>query len=117
MCSMDHGEGKNWSQGTEMVPSKCPVQLTDQKLLKSSLQLRVLILQTCVKLKLSVVLSFETITPDASYTPAQQVEQLENAADRFPDLRIALYHAGYGLPFMLEKSRRLTRSTAVIISL
>lgn len=60
-------------------------------------------LETCIKLKFPVVISFETITSDAPYTPAEYVRQLDNTADRFPDLKIGLYHAGYASPLMLEK--------------
>jgi predicted TIM-barrel fold metal-dependent hydrolase len=61
------------------------------------------VFETCVKLNLSVVLSFESITPDAPYTPMEYGQQLVAAAARFPKLKIALYHAGFGLPNMLEK--------------
>ncbi len=60
--------------------------------------------EACIKLKFPVVLSFEDIYPDAPYTPAQYVKQLNTAADRFPDLKIGLYHAGYAsFNNMLEK--------------
>ena len=59
--------------------------------------------ELCVKLKLPEVISFEYLTSDARYTPEQYVKQLNNAADHFPDLKIGLYHAGFGLPNMLDK--------------
>jgi predicted TIM-barrel fold metal-dependent hydrolase len=59
--------------------------------------------ETCAKLKLPVVISFEYLMSDAYYTPAQYGKQLEAMADRFPDLKIGLYHAGFGLQNMLEK--------------
>jgi len=61
------------------------------------------VFETCVQLKLPLVLSFEGITPNAPYTPKEYGRQLEAAAERFPDLKIGLYHAGFGLPNMLEK--------------
>lgn len=61
------------------------------------------VFETCVQLNIPVVLSFEGITSNAPYTPMEYGQQLEAAANRFPDLKIGLYHAGYGLPNMLEK--------------
>jgi predicted TIM-barrel fold metal-dependent hydrolase len=40
---------------------------------------------------------------NAPYTPSEYGQQLVAAAERFPDLKIGLYHAGFGLPNMLEK--------------
>ena len=61
------------------------------------------VFETCMKLKLPVVLSFEEIMLNAPYTPAQYLGQLKNLVDRFPNLKVGLYHAGFGLPNMLEK--------------
>ncbi|MHA2429332.1 MAG: amidohydrolase family protein, partial [Candidatus Hermodarchaeia archaeon] len=63
------------------------------------------VFETCVRLNLPVVLSFEEIMANAPYTPKEYGQQLVAAADRFPDLKIGLYHAGFGLPNMLEKER------------
>jgi predicted TIM-barrel fold metal-dependent hydrolase len=61
------------------------------------------VFETCVRLNLPAVLSFEEIMANAPYTPSEYGQQLVAAAERFPDLKIGLYHAGYGLPNMLEK--------------